>query len=261
MPQTASDARADGAPPVQAIERIVDLARLLAAEPKTLPEIAASLHVTKGSCSRLVSTLLRHAILIRDCERGTYALGPGFIALVQAWHDQTPLTSLASANMKRLSDRTGETVTLAVRVGTRRVVVRQIESQSMLRYSAMIDTTLPLHVGAAGRVMLAYMSTAQQREVIDAESHRGTVLSEVQFRELLEDLESARSAGYARGSRIPGAVGLSVPIFQGGEVVAALSIIGPSERFGEDREASLVEALRNEVTLIERRIFRMLATS
>jgi DNA-binding IclR family transcriptional regulator len=84
---------------------------------------------------------------------------------------------------------------------------------------------MPLTKGSGGRVLLAW---AGDRDRFDVDPG---VLSAV------------RAAGWAAsvGEREPGVASVSAPVRVGGEVVAAIGVSGPAERFAPDLGSHFVD--------------------
>jgi DNA-binding IclR family transcriptional regulator len=97
--------------------------------------------------------------------------------------------------------------------------------------------SLPLHLGAAPRCLLAFEPESAWRAYLDAAHlERRTPRSPVTRRAVLAELRATRDRGYAVSDQdvTPGVVSVGAPIFDhSGRVTASLSIGGLREVVGE----------------------------
>ncbi|WP_040794733.1 helix-turn-helix domain-containing protein [Nocardia higoensis] len=90
-------------------DRIVLLAQLLAAEPRTgrsLADIARHLGVAKATCYPMVVALTEAGWLLRHPARRTYQLGPALIGIGQAAAEALDVMEFARPLLRELSDTT-----------------------------------------------------------------------------------------------------------------------------------------------------------
>jgi DNA-binding IclR family transcriptional regulator len=111
----------------------------------------------------------------------------------------------------------------------------------------VVGTVLPLHCGAAGKVLLAYVPAAERRKLMDGKPLTRFTQATITHRAALEEsLERIRRDGYgfSVGEREEGSYSLVAPIFgRRGDVVASLAISGPVFRLSEEQKARSLEAL------------------
>ncbi|MDQ3866069.1 MAG: helix-turn-helix domain-containing protein, partial [Actinomycetota bacterium] len=98
----------------QAIERAADLlVRVVeSGGPVGIGELAATSGLPKSTTSRLVGALERQGLLERDAQRGR--LRPGPVLLRFAHRADATLVDLADEALRRLAQRSAETVNLGV---------------------------------------------------------------------------------------------------------------------------------------------------
>lgn len=113
-----------------------------------------------------------------------------------------------------------------------------------------------LHHTAVGKAILAHVPEPRAREIaaergLEAKTEH-TITDEER---LFEQLEGVRTRGIAfnEGETIPGLVGVGAPIIdRDGEVLGALSIIGPLSRMDEDRfRRELPDMIMRSVNIVE----------
>jgi IclR family acetate operon transcriptional repressor len=127
------------------------------------------------------------------------------------------------------------------------VTVAGVESTHTLRYVVEMYKWKPIHVGAAGWAIMAFLPEAERRAVIE---RTGLVpvtgRSITEPHRLEEELAGVRRRGYAvtHGQRIRGAVGLAAPLFdQSGSVFGGVGISLPEQRFEPGSEGALAALL------------------
>jgi IclR family acetate operon transcriptional repressor len=165
-----------------------------------------------------VSTALRHlrgleaqGFLVRDAH-GVFGAGPTFVRLAlntlsEGWASQ--LIGVARPHLEALVAATEETCYLAIRDRDRATYVASAEGTRAIRHVGWTGRSVPL-VGTA--VGAALTETAAADPATEVATHVNT------------------------GAAEPDVTAVSAPVRgRGGEVVAALSVIGPAQRLEGDR--------------------------
>lgn len=234
-------------PRAATLTKAIDVLSVLMSGPKSLSAVAKQTDLPKATIHRLLVGLGYKDLVIQTDAAGTYALGPGCLRLAEAaTKDGGGLSGVAMPVLERVWAETDETVTLHVRVGYQRLCVTEIISRGPLRYVSGVGSSAPLHVGSAGKVLLAFLTPAEQRDVLaKLESDGSSPSSPAEREELRAELAKVRRQGWAAsfGERVPGAGAVSAPVFAGeGPLLGALSLLGPAERFGPERAPALRDA-------------------
>lgn len=220
-------------PPVRAVSRAVDILDCLVNGPMPLREIADSTQLTKATCHRLLATLSHRRMVVQDPVSSNYLLGPGILRLLHAFvNSHRSFGVLARPQMEQLAAEVGETVTLHLRVGGYRVCVEEVASLNPLRYVSGVGEFVPIHVGSAGKILLAFLDESQLLALISTARRTSPSAGSSLGTGFRRELSSIREVGWAvsKGERIEGAAAVSVPVSSDGEVVAALSVLGPHDR-------------------------------
>jgi DNA-binding IclR family transcriptional regulator len=222
---------------VQSVDRAIDILMALVAGPKTLTDVCRATGLSKGTAFRLLRSLADRGLVLKDPGRDNhYLLGPNLLRFAQGVTlGLGSLGTLAAPVLTRVSELTEETVTLHVRLGVERICIYVIPSPNALRYTASPGSKAPLHVGAAGLVLIAFLDEEEIEQVLSSLPQPLEVVTEdtvTEMETLRRRLAGVRGSGYAisSGERVPGAAAVSVPIRAHGELVAALSILGPETR-------------------------------
>ena len=150
-------------PRAATLTKAIDVLSVLMSGPKSLSAIAKQTDLPKATIHRLLVGLGYKDLVIQIDGAGTYGLGPGCLRLAEAaTKDGGGLSGVAMPVLERVWSETDETVTLHVRVGYQRLCVTEIISRGPLRYVSGVGSSAPLHVGSAGKVLLAFLTPAER---------------------------------------------------------------------------------------------------
>lgn len=240
---------------VQSIERGIDILMALANGASTLTEVARATGLSKGTAFRLLASLNHEQLVVRDPDDTVYVLGPGFLRMFQgAMTNLGGIATLARGALQELWERTGETVTLHVRIGFERICVAELTSPQPLRYSSTVGATAPIHVGSAGKVLLAFLPRDElARALSEMQLSSITHLTITDGQRLREELAEVKARGWAisEGERIIGAAAISVPIRGNAGLAASLSVLGPLERMNHSVRLAMLPHLQRAAASVE----------
>jgi DNA-binding IclR family transcriptional regulator len=235
---------AEAGTPVRSVSRALDILAALQRGPQTVGAVAATTGLSAVTTRRLLSSLTYRDLVVQDRTTPTYRLGPGCFGILDAVaRGAGGLGVIAGAVLDRLAKESGETVALYVRAGPRRICVAQVPSAQPVRYTARLGMENPIHTGAMGKVLLAFSDPAERAEILDHMDLVSYTPATITDRAALDrELEKIRRQGYAesRGERSAGVASISAPVVLGdGRILAALSVLGPSERLPDATLARL----------------------
>lgn len=124
----------------------------------SLTEVAAATGLHKATAFRLLTTLSRGGMTMKDPRSGLYRLGFGVIALSEVAKTSTGFVSQARPFMRQIRDGLNETVYIAVRVGDERINLEQLEGIRDFRRVVTLGKPSALYVGSTSHVILAALS-------------------------------------------------------------------------------------------------------
>lgn len=234
------------------IERSIDVLMALSDGPKTFTAVCREVGLSKATIHRILIGLSYLDFVVQDATTGEYMLGAGAYRLTRGLYDSNGgITSLVRSVLEGLCQESTETVIMHVRVGAQRVCIAEFESPQALRYTAGVGHTTALHVGAAGKILLAWLDEPQLRKLLPDDLQTLTESTITDWGLLLDELKTVRQQGWAEshGERVRGAFAISAPIFDDrGQVAACVSILGPEARLNRSRfielRRAVVEAAR-----------------
>jgi DNA-binding IclR family transcriptional regulator len=216
-----------------------------AGEPVTLGYVRSALDMPKSSTHRLLNDLAALGI-VRRTDDGLYSLGPRLLYWGEAAADTFDLRAVAEAPMRSLRDEIGESVHLYIRENDTRICIAAVEGRHVLRPFIQLGRPLPLRVGAAGKLLLAFADRQVQELELGRARDEASSRPNTPGANLEEQLELIRNEKWATsiGEREEGVSAVATALVDARDrVVAALSISAPATRLGEDRFAELRQPL------------------
>jgi DNA-binding IclR family transcriptional regulator len=236
----------EGSAGVQSVDRALTILEVLARMGEAgVTEIAGELDVHKSTAFRLVSTLEAHRLVEQTSERGRYRLGVGILRLAGATTARLDLVQEARPVCRQLAADTGETVNIAVLTESSALYLDQIAGSSALQPHNWVGQHIPLHATSNGKVLLSGLDDARLGEVLGALA-RYTPTTITTKKKLREELALVRAQGYAVAidELEEGLTAAAAPIHNAhGDVVASMSVSGPTFRLGADRVETVVPQL------------------
>jgi DNA-binding IclR family transcriptional regulator len=205
----------------------------------TLQELSERIRMPKTTTFRLVATLERAGFLIR-MDNQQYCLSLKLARLGGLVRGTLSIREIARPVMLQVNEQTQETVTLNTLVGTERMVLEVVDTPSPLMSMARLGQHQPLFLGAAGRIIMAYMEPGELEKVLKKNAPPDFDRAAVD-----RELARFRRQGYAltRGQRVPGLTAIAVPLFDMHDRVPhSLALTGPSVRM-DARESELAEIM------------------
>lgn len=234
MERPLSDVEGIGSSPrgAQAIVRAIGVLRAYDVDRSTMTitEMAALLSVSLPTAHRIAKTLESQGLLARDHASKAFSLGPEILRLAKLITESGPAMFDTTA-LAAIRDRTGETVSLQVRVGDRRVCIAEEVSRRPIRITSGVGQSYPLGAGAAGKAILSLLPDDEVTRLVDLPPDAGS--RPLARHELLAAIARTRDRGHARsdGETVPGSIAVAVPIPPvAGNPPAAVNLVGPRAR-------------------------------
>jgi IclR family KDG regulon transcriptional repressor len=206
--------------------------------------LARQFNINRSRMFRIFKTLERRDFVAYDPKTETYRLGLKFLEIAQNIRGRLNLRSEAEDVLKELAAGTGDCSYLIIPSGNSAIVVDRYSGENMLQLSAPIGSRLPLHTGAAPKVLLAYMQENQRKRIIDEMELTAFTSNTIRDKDTLRKvLAQIREQGYAVDEQDfeVGAYAFGAPVFDHeGNVVAGVSITTPTPRYSLKRRKELI---------------------
>jgi IclR family acetate operon transcriptional repressor len=242
--------------PTQSVDRAIAILKEFSlAEPELgVSELARRLGLTKSTVHRLLASLREGNLVNSDPETHKYRLCCALVELGYNAVYSQPLLQTALPYLHYLAGQVGEAVYLAVRDREVVLTMMQVLSPSAADQIPWAPA-LPLHATASGKVLLTQMEDAELTSLLKKGLARCTENTITDPALLRQEVERVRERGYATCSeeQEAGVNSVSVPIrVPDGEVVAALTIVGPAYRLTREKimaSLEILKAISREITL------------
>ncbi len=217
-------------------------------------ELAEYLGVDKSSTHRLLTTLERHSYVAQDPITGKYQLGMRVFEAGAVVLDQMNLRAAARPHLERLAQDTGDVAHLAVENGGQCVYVDKVVGPQAIPMASQLGWRKPLYCTGLGKALLAHLPDYRIDQILQAEELRpltpNTITDPVRLTAVLAEI---RGMGVAHDwEEIE--VGLrcvAAPVRgTSGQVVAAISVAGPTARFSLERVPRLIKLVRDAADAI-----------
>lgn len=243
---------------VQSGQRMLAILDFMAqsTEAVSIKEISEALDLPPSTVHRLLATLAAGRLVEQDRDR-RYSLGVKLIALGHVAQERLDLRSVALDTMRELAKQTHLEVNLAQLDQSDVLYLEKVADGAPFSLNIRVGQRRPAYCRALGKVLLAYLSPEEARRRIGSKLPRMTPQTITDPDALMEHLAGVRQRGYAvdREEAESGCVCVAAPIRDArGEVVAALSISGPSGQMAAMPEAHIARIVQDAADAIASRL-------
>lgn len=225
---------------VSPLERALSILEIIgnSNKPLDINQIADLSGVPLSSLYRLLDTFTAMGFLNRNPGNRTYSLGFKLLYLGNQARLQLSLVGMVKPFLEDLTQRTGETANLVVEDQGEAVYVEKVDSPHPLRITNMIGKKAPLHATGVGKCLLAWRPAQEVIRIMEKKGMAKLTPNTINnINDLLQELQRVREKGYALDCEECeiGIRCVAAPIFIGDQVVAAMSVSGPSIRISDEK--------------------------
>jgi DNA-binding IclR family transcriptional regulator len=222
-------------------------------------EIAQATGLHKATTHRIVMTLLNCGFLERTADGERLRPGLRMVELGLGALRDLDFRRVAFPYMQQLVERFQETCDLGIFDRGRVLYVEVVHSEHSLTIAARIGRHLPVHCTASGRVFLAFLPAQVVEPILSAPLRAFTAKTITSPARLREELEATRQRGYGLDDEEfeVGIRAVSAPIRDiDGNVIAAMSMPGPSNRLAPERIPEIAQALVEAANAVSAHVLR-----
>ena len=201
----------------------------------TIEEIARTHGISVPSAYRYLS-LLREMYLVEERNRGSYSLSPQVLRLAAASEVSLDLASVSRPILERIMQETHETALVVKRIRDAAVCVAVAQPDKSLAISFLPGHIMPLHRGAAPKMLLANLPPRKKQQYLAALEPQ---LSRDELFRLESQLEIFGQSNFAEtGSEVDSSVwAVAAPVIVSSRVLGSVSIVAPAFRILEETRA------------------------
>lgn len=203
--------------------------------------------IHKSTVSRFLSALRKEGFVEQNPETGKWRLGLGLLDLAGALLERMDLRKVTLIPLRNLAAQTQETINITVLDGNECVNIENISSPKSIQHAGRLGRRTPLHCTSTGKAFLAFLTTEERDVLLSSTLPQCTENSIVDRRALEQALEHVREQGYAitHEEYEEGLSAVAAPIRDHtGQIVAAVSISGPSYRMEQNQIEKFIEPLK-----------------
>jgi DNA-binding IclR family transcriptional regulator len=227
-------------PGTQAVLRAITLLKTFTdAQPQLgLADLARTVGLNKTTTYRLLTALESEGLVARNPATDLYRLGPEVIAMGGRAMRVNDLRSVSQAELEALARATGETISLEVLAGAEVLVLDAVSGAHLIGATQYIGARWPAFATSTGKTLLAFLPEVEREAVLQQPLSQVTAQPNADPAALRQELADIRRQGYATAIEElePDFSAIGAPIFNyDGQVVAAISINGPSARLTPER--------------------------
>ncbi len=228
----------------QSVIRAIHLLKALSRRQSevSLPDLCASLGLTRTTTHRLLSALESEGLVARDPLSGGYRVGPGVIALGARALLGNDLRALVQPELETLAAETGESATLETLADGRMLILSEVSGRHLVTATAEVGTFWPLHATSTGKAVLAWTPEEERGKLLEPPLTKHTESTLTTLRALERELERIRARGYATAIEEleVGAIAVAAALREpSGLPLGAISVGGPASRLSRRRLAAL----------------------
>ena len=214
----------------------------------SLSALSEQLGESTATLYRILFTLEARGLVEFDQAQQLWHIGPGAFIIGARFLRRTSLVERARPVLRKLMEETGETANLGIEKSSHVLFVSQVETHANIRAFFPPGTLSPLHASGIGKALLAFMDSDQcDRIVAQQKLERFTEHTLCDAFALKEDLKAVRNRGYSIDGEEKnlGMRCIAAPVFNNyGEVVAGLSVSGPTSRVSTDKIDTLAASVK-----------------
>jgi DNA-binding IclR family transcriptional regulator len=210
-------------------------------------DLAGSLGLEKALVSKNLSCFREAGFLQQNPDTKAYSPGIHSFLLGAQFLNSNMLVREAGAELRRLTERTGQTSTLCTLEGSDVIHLASIEGPHFLDVGWRVGTWLPFHATAVGKTLFAFADPAL---LDDAIANRGmrrftemTICDPEAFK---KQLARTVQTGWSDTNEesMSGLAAQAVPVFGAGQkLVAALGLIFPRRAVSSAQRTEQINAL------------------
>ncbi len=214
----------------------------------SVAELAATIGTPVATTYRYVA-LLKELQLLEEGRAGHYHLTSQVMPLARAAQLANDLVRLAKPAMEEAASELGETVMLFQQFGDFAVCADRVECDRAMRFTFEPGHSVPLGLGASGKMLLAVLPESERDRRLPA-------IIERRGPSVRDDLKHALYNRYAvsSGEIDEGVWACSVPVQATGRRPTVLSLAGPAARITDESRRIAISALQGYASRIQRTI-------
>lgn len=214
-------------------------------------DISEAMGIPLSTTYKYLKALREKDFINKDSCSNRFHLGWTIFQIVNFHTDGRRISDVAYSEMRSMATNVGETILLTVVAGQKALCLEKVDSSHLVKISHERGSVRPLHVGASGKILLAFQNPDFVSEYFD----RDFVFSSGQENIIFQQLELIRQQGYAfSDSELDsGAIAVAAPVFNHtSQLVAGLTVAGPKDRMSKNKLGTWTKLVREKARIVSR---------
>lgn len=230
--------------------RLFALLEVLASSerPHSLQSLVEEMGLPKPTLHRMLQQLESAGMLLRDGDGRHYGTGPRLRQLAENLLLHDTHHGARRAVLRQLVQEVGESCNITALSGSEVVYLDRVETAAPLRFYLHAGSRVPAHCSASGKVLLAQMSPARRRRLLEhAPLERYTPNTRVNPDTLEAECQQVRRDGYALDDEefLPGLLCIAVQVARAsGPANLCIAIQAPMVRMDAAKARQWLPALQ-----------------
>lgn len=246
-------------PGTQAVLRAIALLKAFSDQQPALSliELADTAGLNKTTAYRLLTALESEGLVTRNAETDSYCLGAEMIVLGGRALRANDLRAVSHPELETLAQQTGEAASLEVLTGQEVLILDEVPGTYLVSPSQNIGSRWPAHATSTGKVLMADLPEDELQAILRRPLPQLTVATITGPERLHRELAQVRQQGYAVADQEleVGYVAIGAPVWDHDrQVVAAVSINGPSVRLTPERISEIAGLVKATAARISERL-------
>lgn len=240
---------------IASVDRSIDIIEFICSfgGKAKINEIAKGLNMNKSTVHRSLNTLKMRGYIYQDIVDLSYGIGPKFSVVGQCFRENTYFVNKLKPEMSRLSKKYNICANLSIVDNmsvdsAKQLSIYRVEPEgNILGFRAFADVSSECHSSSTGKCFLAFSPNTYINRYVGKNLKKYTDKTITNWEDLFKELEKVRLNQYAtdEGELETGLSCIAVPVFnQQKELVASLSLTGPTVRLQIFSKSEIVEDLR-----------------
>ncbi len=242
---------------VRALERGLQLIKCFDIDHPSwrIAQLSREVGLHKATARRLIKTLEAEGFLVFNPESGEYLLGSALMPVAYLVRSHSQLVQVAHPHMEELAAQTEETVGLSVWTEAGILSIEHIPTIHFFKPTMLLGAVSSTYGTSHSKIFLAF--GPEQRLSKLSFGDRGQSLTLADAARVREELQEVRETGvaYDLEERTKGVCAVGAPLKDStGEVVAAIAVVVPTDRFGPSEKKSITEHVKRTGATISREL-------